>query len=103
MYNVTKDLSNITLRNFKKFVDEKHYGPGKSLYHHKKVKLTEEENGNWLALVEDGMHYQVFVRILDNFEIIRCECGCSSERVFCRHSVAVLYTIADRMGLRRKY
>jgi uncharacterized Zn finger protein len=103
MYNVTKESSDITLRNFKRFVDEKHYGPGRSLYHHKKVKLTEEENGNWIAQVEDGMHYQVFVRIMDGYHIVRCECGCASERILCRHSVAVLCTIANQLGVNRKY
>ncbi len=84
-----------TLNNFEDYVDEKHYQPGKSLFRHRKISLDRNENGNWIATVEDGMFFNVNVRILDNNKIVKCECGCSSERMFCRHSAGVLLAIRD--------
>lgn len=100
MYNASKDSPVIvTLNNFMEIVDKKHISYGQNLYIDKKVKVEERENGNWLAFVEDGLIFQVNIRITDKIKITRCECGCLSQSTFCRHSVAVLYMIGNRLGL----
>jgi len=100
MYKASKDSPDIvTLNNFMEIVNKKHIGYGQSLYIDKKVKAEERENGNWLAFVEDGLIFQVNIRITDKIIITRCECGCLSQSTFCRHSVAVFYAIGNRLGL----
>jgi len=92
MYSASKGSSVIvTLNNFKDFVDKKHISYGQNLYLNKKVKVEEKEKGNWLGYVEDGLFFQVNIRIADEIRITRCECGCLSHSILCRHSVAVLF------------
>ena len=100
MYNATKQSKNIvTLNNFKEFVNAKHINSGKSMYLNKKVRLEENENGKWLAFIDDKLIFQVNIMIVDEIRILKSDCGCISNSIFCRHSVATLYTIRERLGL----
>ncbi len=90
---------NITLSNFESSIGQMMVKRGKRYWQNGLVQDLEEiETGKWTAQVEGTRVYEVSISISDD-TVIDYNCTCPYDlSPVCKHEVAVLYAIQERLG-----
>jgi hypothetical protein len=84
----------ITLANFESQLDPVILARGEAYFKKKAVTRLEGNQGFWSAVVTGSVIYGVEVKLSDDQVIDACSCDCPHDADFCKHIVAVLYSIA---------
>jgi uncharacterized Zn finger protein len=85
----------ISLLHFDSEIDPQIVSRGMSYYRKGAVIELEQDGENWHVVVAGSDEYAVDV-LVNNGKIIRCNCTCPYDfGSFCKHEVAVFYSIRD--------
>jgi uncharacterized Zn finger protein len=92
----------LTLDNFETQIDSAIVQRGRNYYSNGSVISIEENDDNtWTAEVEGTETYTVEIT-LENKTVTDYLCGCPYDGGTCKHVVAVLFTLRDELGSRKK-
>lgn len=92
----------MNLKAFQKQIDATILQQGKKYYEESRVEdLDNFDDCFWCASVMDSEEYLVEL-VLDRYKIKEFECDCSDSNLMCKHVVAVIFTICEKMGLLKK-
>jgi len=89
----------ITIANFTNTLDKNQVAKGKVYYKDDAVEyLSENKPDCWQAEVSGTELYHVKVQ-LNSIEVVNTRCDCPHEDPFCKHIVAVLFALQDKLDI----
>jgi len=89
----------MTLQNFEKHQPDHELKKGHDYFRTGHVnRLKETAPGEWEARVRGRETYEVAI-VLEGNEIADVDCDCILETPYCKHVLAVLYALQERLGL----
>ncbi len=90
----------ISIFNFEKELQGQSLSKGKNYFEANAVKEVEElEGGIWVAEVEGTENYEVSVQLTKTNAVENCFCDCPHDAEFCKHIIAVFYSIRNKKNI----
>ena len=89
----------MTIRNFEQQLPPHELTKGKDYFRRKRVTRLKETSGRWTADVKGRDAYEVDIHTSDNsIDKVFCSCVIQEEKIYCKHVIAVLYAIREKLG-----
>lgn len=91
----------MTIRNFEQHLPPHEVTKGKDYFKRKRVSRLTETSGRWTADVRgrDSNEYEVEVDTSDHsIDKVYCGCPIQEEKIYCKHVIAVLHAIREKLG-----
>jgi hypothetical protein len=99
IYWETQTTQTVTLKNFEQRLPDKELKKGLDYFNtHHVFDLEETASGRWKARVRGAVNYKVAIS-LEGIELLEVSCDCPVGTPYCKHVIAILYTLRERLGL----
>ncbi len=93
-------INMISILDFEKQLKGQSLNRGKDYFEANAVTAIEEvQAGVWVAEVEGTADYEVSVSLTKTNTVKDCFCDCPHDAEFCKHVIAVLYSIRDQKNI----
>jgi hypothetical protein len=90
----------LSITNFESVLSSAVLKKGEDYFKAGYVRDLEQENLEWIAIVEGNDDYEVSVSINSNAEILDTDCDCPHDTTYCKHIVAVFYAIQKELAVK---